>query len=276
MIDEGQMFLSDQDARIIQLASSGFLACGLVITASVPMIFPSIRSVKEVSRRNSVYWSPRGFLGNKGGGSPMFGIAWGLIYTSQLYLSIGLLVSGLQSAIVPDPVGLFNACACTFAATMLSSFWTPLFTLSRPWTFAMSSALLLLCAAFATIGAVASKPFYHGLVWLDAGLAVSSVFSGWVITASAISIGITTKVYSRGVDADEQDEMSLYPIIVAVVLTILAIVFGNPVIPAPLFVATFFMPITRWSIWVATVICAVGIGVGIAMLYVYKSISLFW
>jgi hypothetical protein len=269
------MILSDEDARIVQLVSAGFLTCGLVVTLAIPLVFPSVRSVKDVTRKNTVYWSPRGFLGSEGR-SPIFGVAWGLIYASQLYLAIGLLIASLQNLIVSDSIGLLNACACVFSATALSAFWTPLFTISRPWTFAASSALLIVCATFATIGVIASKPFFHGVVWLDAGLAVLSVFAGWAITAAAISVGITTRVYSRGIDSDGLDEFSLYPIIDSIVLAVLAIVFGNPVIPAPLFVATFFMPIQKWSIWVATVICALGIGVGVAMAYLYKGTGLFW
>jgi hypothetical protein len=268
------MSLADEDARIVQLVSAGFLACGLVVTISIPLVFPSTRPIKEITERNSVFWSPRGFLGAEGR-SPIFGIAWGLVYLSQAYLAIGLLIVSLQNSILPDPIGILNACACVFSATMLSALWTPLFTLAKPWSFAASSALLILCAIFATIGVIASKPFFQGLVWLDVGLSVLSVFSGWTIVAAAISIGITTRVYSRGVDADGQDEFSLVPIIVSVVLTVLSIVFANPVIPAPLLVATIFMPIFRWTIWVSTLISAIGIGVSVVMIYVYGS-ELFW
>jgi len=269
------MILSDEDARTIQLVSSGFLTCGLAMAVLVPAVFPSIRSVKSVSERNSVFWSPRGFLGAKGR-SPIFGIAWFLIYSSQLYLAVALLIVSLQNSILPDPIGLLNGSACIFAATMLSSLWTPLFTLAKPWAFTASSTLLILCAVFATVGVVACKPLFHGVIWLDIGLAMLSIFSGWVITAAAISIGITTKAYSRGVDSIEQDEASLAPIIVSILLFVLGVVFANPVLPATLLVATLFMPIQMRSIWISTVICAAGVGAGVVMVYVYRNTGLFW
>lgn len=259
--------LSDEDARVAQIVGAGLLACGLVAAIAVPLVFPSTRSIGSVTEQNAVFWTPRGLLGREGS-SPVFGVAWGLVYASQAYLAIALLIAASQASIVPDPIGLCNACACTFAATILSAFWTPLFTIAKPWTFAVSAAVLALCAVFATVGVIAAKPFFQGVAWLDAGLAVLSVFSGWAITAATLSIAITTRVYDRGVAGDGREEFSFLPVATAIVVAALAIVFANPVLPAPLLAATLFMPIRKLSIWAASVVCAAGVVLGGSMLLV--------
>jgi hypothetical protein len=280
--------IEPQDFRVVQLVCSGLLACGLLITAATSLLFQQPSggtSVSEVTRANTLSWSPRGFLGSgPPGKSPVFGIMWSLIYAGQLYLAIVLLITALQDNSVDDPVALFTACASCFAATSTASFWTPIFTLNTPPSFIMSTILLLMCAIITTTGAIAGKPFLDGNVnqpLVDAGITLIAFFAGWTLVAIGLSIGITTRVFDRGVGAksSEADEAaSLTPLILSVVVAVLAIVFASPAIALPLFLSLFFVPklFSRWQLWIALIVSAVGVGVGIVMVFVYRGTGAFW
>jgi hypothetical protein len=278
-----------EDYRVVQFVSSGLLACGLLVTLTVPLLFRPREggaTVGAISSENRLSWSPRGFLGSgPPGKSPVFGLMWGTIYAGQLYLAVAVLIAAFRNDASTDPVALFTACACCFSATSVAAFWTPVFTLNTRAGFVASTVLLIVCALLATTGAISAKAFLNANIYqpfVEVGLTFLGLFAGWTIVASGLSIGITTRVYDRGISsksASADDAPSLSPLIVSVIVSVLAIVFACPALPLPLFVALFFVRglFQRWTLWSALAVCAVGIGVGVAMVFVYRdSGGVFW
>jgi hypothetical protein len=93
-------------------------------------------------------------------------------------------------------------------------------------------------------------------------------------------VGITTRVYNRGIDAPATDDEghSLFPLVLATTLTVLAILFANPILPAPLFIALWFVRgvFSDWRIWVALIVAVVGISGGAVMTWVYSTAGVFF
>jgi hypothetical protein len=141
--------------------------------------------------------------------------------------------------------------------------------------------LLVTCAALALTGAIVAKPFVDAQTWWAVlqGV-VLSVFAGWASVAAGLSVGITTRVYNRGIDVDFKDDehaWSPFPLVLSGLLAIIAILFANPLLPVPLAVSTAFMKnFRKLYVWAALVVCVVGMCVGVAMAYVYRQIGVFW
>jgi hypothetical protein len=270
---------------VVQFASAGLLACGLLSNVATSLLFENRRSVGEVSRRNRVIWAPRSFGGGGDpGSSPIYGLMWGVIYLGAFASAICTLVATTQGSELQGHAAaadLFNGSGCACGAFLLASLWGPLFTQARKWTFAVASVLLVTCAALALTGAIVAKPFVDAQTWwVVLNGVVLSVFAGWASVAAGLSVGITTRAYSRGIDVDFKDDehaWSPFPLVLSGLLTVLAAVFANPLLPVPLAVSTAFMKNFRKSyVWVPLVVCVVGVVVGVVMALVYRQTGVFW
>jgi len=256
------------DGRVVQLCGVGAVASGLMAVGASRLLFPSQTSISAVTRRNPVPWSPRGFGGvGREGKSLVFGIMWGLIFLSQFLFVVAGLVEVFAGVVVEDDVSFFNQAGCVGGALFLASVWTPVFTINAAWAFVVSSILLLTTAALATTGAVIAKPFSH-TEWLAVFFGFStSFFAGWTLVAAALSVGIVTRAYNRGVNAPEGVEggLSYFPLALSVLVLVLAILFANPILPAPLAITFFFVPgiFSDWRVWVAQIVCVCAIGFGV-------------
>jgi hypothetical protein len=199
---------------------------------------------------------------------------WGLIYSTQFAFLVAIFVNALLEKEVADDKSLFNQCACVTGALLMASVWTPLFTAAQNWTFVVSSILLVATAIATCLGAIAAKPFFVDEWFTIFGGVATTFFSGWTLVAAGLSVGIVTRVYNHGMEAPERKDdgaSSFFPLVLSVVAAILAIVFANPVFPVPLLLTLPFVPgvLKDWRIWGSAIVCAVGIGVGAAMIFVY-------
>lgn len=251
------------DAQIVQFASAGLIACGLLCTIGAGALFPLRTPISEVTAKNPVSWSPRSFGGsNPAGKSPLFGIVWSIIYGCELFFAICLLVAAAQRDVSGDVSIVFNQSACVFSGLLLTSLWPALFSEQTKLSFLLSSILLVVASLVLLIGAVVAKPFAAGSWWLDFGGVATSFFAGWVCVAAAINIGTVTRVYNHGVNArSNSNESSLFPLVLSVALAIVSIIFANPILSAPLLIATFFINgiFRDWKIWGASIVCVVAI-----------------
>jgi hypothetical protein len=270
---------------VVQHASAGLLACGVLSNVATSLLFQNRRSIGEVSRRNPLVWAPRSFGGGGDpGSSPVYGLMWGFIYLGAFASATATLVATLQGSELQGHAAvasLFNSSANACGAFLIASLWGPLFTENRKWTFVAASVLLVTCAALALTGAIVSKWCVDAQTWwVVLNGVVVSVFAGWATVAAGLSVGMTTRVYNRGIDVDFKDDehaWSPFPLVLSVFLAVLAIVFANPLLPVPLAVATAFVKNFRqWYVWVPLVVCVVGMCVGVAMAYVYRQIGVFW
>jgi len=265
------------DTLVVQFASSGMIASGLLSIFSATSLFPSRVTIGEVTRRNPVPWSPRDFGGGGSSGrSPIFGLMWTIIFTSQFAFALAVLVNALQQHEVRDPAVLFNQCACVAGALLMASLWAPLFKEERNWTFVLASILLVATAAMTSVGAVASKPFFMDEWYTMFGGISTTFFAGWTLVAAGLSVGIVTRINNRGMNAPEPKDTkgtsSYFPLVLSILAAVLAIVFANPIFPVPLLLTLPFVPgiVKDWWVWLPAIICAIGIGTGIAMVYVYQ------
>ena len=261
------------DAQTVQFASAGLILSGLAITVGAMMLFPLRTSMSSITSQNQVPWSPRDF-GGKGspGRSPVYGVAWTTIYVGLAAYSFALLIAAAQrSNVDTDAARMFNSSACVFAALLTSSLWTPLFAERKRWTFVLAAAVLVFTAIVTMTGAIVAKPFFSEHWWDNFGGAVTSIFAGWTTVAAALSVGIVTRIYNRGLDKGKanEEEKSFFPFVLSVLLSALAITFANPLLPLPLFLALFFVKgifLKDWRIWSASLVCAAGmIGAGVTL-----------
>jgi len=270
---------------VVQYASAGLLACGILSNVATSLLFQNRRSISEVSRRNPLVWAPRGFAGGGDpGSSPVYRLMWGCIYLGAFASATATLVATLQGQDLQGhqaAAALFNSSGCACGAFLIASLWGPLFTQARKWTFAIASVLLVTCAGLALAAGIVSKWCIDAQTWWAVlqGVVVS-VFAGWATVAAGLSVGITTRAYNRGVDAvvpEDEHAWSPFPLVLSIFLAVLAILFANPLLPVPLAVSTAFMKNFRhWYVWVPLVVCVVGMCVGVAMALVYRSAGVFW
>lgn len=260
--------MSTSDLITVQFASAGVVVAGLICVFSSTSLFPLRSSIGEISRRNPVPWSPRG-LGGRGarGKSPVFGIMWTLIFFSQFLFASLIFGHAVGENVVADDRALWNQCACTSGAFLMAAMWTPLFAEEKPWTFVLSSILLVSTAIVTTCGAVFSKPFFVHEPYMKFGGIATTFFAGWALVAAGLSVGIVTRVQNHGKNAPERHDAvtsSFFPLVLSVVVAVLAVVFSNPVFPAPLLFTLFFVPniFRDWKIWGAAIVCAVGVVIG--------------
>lgn len=272
--------MSSGDAQIVQVVSAGLIVCGLLVIIGAGLLLPARTPLKEVTKNNPVPWSPRGF-GGKGevGSSPIFGVMWGSIYTGQLFYAILLLITAAQGN-VSDENLIFNQCACVYGGFLMASVWSPLFAEVTRASFVLASIVLLLTAGMVLVAAAVAKPFFVESWWNTVGGCVTSCFAGWATVAAGLSVGITTRIYNRGINSGKSNELeySFFPLVLSVILAVLAITFANPIIPVPLFFTTFFLKgiYSDWWIFGATIVCVLGVASGTAMIFVYREIGLWY
>lgn len=253
---------------------------GLLAIGSARLLFDD-RQMKEISRRNAVSWSPRQFGGKEDGmgGSPVFGVAWTLIFVLQFVGAGGGLVAGVTRNLVSDEALLFNQAGCIGGALLISSLWTPVFQLEKQWTFAVAAAMLVVVAILATIAAIVSSVFVVDMQWWEVVLGVSSsIFGGWTIVAAGLNIGITTQSYNHGVSSANNQGESFFPLVLSILVAVFSVLFGNSLLCAPLFVALFFVKnaFSDWKIWGSMIICAIGAVGGAGMVFVYREVGVWW
>jgi hypothetical protein len=270
---------------VVQYASAGLLACGILSNVATSLLFQNRRSIGEVSRHNPLIWAPRD-LGGGGtpGSSPIYGLMWSAIYFGAFASAICTLVATTQGSDLQGhaaAASLFNGSANACGAFLLASLWGPLFTEKKKWTFAVASVLLVTCAALALTGAIVAKPFVDAQTWWAVlqGV-VLSVFAGWASVAAGLSVGITTRIYNHGIDAvvkEDDRAFSPFPLTLAVLLTVLSIVFASPLLPVPLAVASMFIKnFRKWYVWGSLAVCVVGVVGGVVMALVYRQTGVFW
>ena len=273
--------MSFSDARVVQYASAGMILSGLLVTAGASALFPLRVSLSKVTALNPIPWAPRGLWGTgQHGKSPIFGLMWFLIYTGEVVYAVALATAAALGDVEMDASMMFNHASCVFAGLLMSSLWTPLFAENKRWCLLLATLILVATACVTLTGAILAKPFLTTRWFEDFGGVFTSIFAGWVTTAAALSVGTLTRVYNRGINkgAQNDEETSLFPVVLSVFLSTLAIAFANPVLPVPLFVALFFVKgiFKDWHVWGASLLCLLGIAVGTAMVFVYRAIGVFW
>ena len=284
--------MSSGDAQIVQYVSAGMIGCGLLVTVGAGALFPLKTSIGKVTSTNPVPWSPRE-LGGTGpvGKSPVFGLMWSLIYTGELIYMLMLLATAARNDVSSRGVStVFNHSACVYSGLLMSSLWPAVFSEQKRWCFVLASVQLVVTSIVVTVGAVVAKPFLNAVDsssssnWvLDFGGVVTSFFAGWCSVAAALSIGIVTRVYNRGVNTPpssqpSQPETSLFPLVLSVALATISILFGNPVLLLPFLISTLFIKNAYgdWRVWGAMLVCLLGIAVSTATLLLYKQTGVFW
>lgn len=266
--------MSSGDIRAVKYASAGMILSGLLVTIGLGVLLPLKGSIKDVTSKNYISWSPGGLMGSQGR-SPLFGFMWSFIYIGELIYALVIVLSEFlemtDKTDATDVFTLFNHSACVYAALLLSSVWPSLFVQQKKWSFVLAAFVLVLTACILLIGAVISQPFSNNMWWNDIGAIVTSFFAGWVCVAAALNVGIVTRVYNRGVNANdtEEQQMSIFPLVLSIVLGIVCIFSFNPILPVPLFLSTFFIKgiFTDWRTWSATITCAVSITIASCLVF---------
>jgi len=272
--------MSFDENHIKQFTSAGLVFGGLLATVASSLLFRPRVSIKEISVDYPVSWSPRGIWGlGDVGKSPIFGIMWTSIYLLSAVLATALTIEGSQHRISQDPDRQLTCCGLLFSGLAASSLWPVV--IGEPGKCALVAASMQLCiVAITTLcGAILSKVFLMD-VWFDVLCGMTlSLFSGWAIVATGLNIGIVTFAYNHGKGAQQpENAYSFAPLILSVLLGAIAILFANPILPAPLLISTFFMKgvLEDWRIWSATIVCFVCISTAVGMTFVYRAVTPFW
>lgn len=265
------------DDRVVSFASGGIILTGLTCVAAARCLFPRRYSLAEISRLNPVPWAPRGWRGaGEGGSSPIFGFMWGIVYFLCFLTGVCVIAASAMGSDASDAASLFNACACAAGGLQLAAVWSPLFQLQKTWSFAMASVVLVVAAVVTSAGAAVSSAFFVD-TWYEqlAGVTVT-FFAGWVVVAAGLSVGITTRVYGRGLNSKSSKTSvasSYFPLVLAIILCALAVLCGNPIFPVPLLCIFFFLPgvFSDWKLWVAGLVALAGVAAGTVMIFVYRA-----
>ena len=260
--------------------SGALILCGLLVTIGVGLLFPRNRrpnSISQVTATFSVPWSPRGLLGRGPvGRSPIFGFFWSTIYVGCFLFAILLLVTP-PSAPSIGTTQLFTLGVLTFLSLAISPFWSPIFTLATRPAFVASATILVVVALLELAAVWAAGPFSESLAdfnWVLAfGRAVVGLFAGWSTVAASLDIAITTRVFDRGSQGARtsvREGRSFTPLILAAILAVIASVFRNPIVLAPLLITLLFVPnvLSSWPLWSAGLVAAAGLGVSIGLCFV--------
>ncbi|MDA9633354.1 hypothetical protein N9S81_00280 [bacterium] len=266
-----------QNNEKLLLISSGFLALGLMSILAGSLTFKNISKnrVKDVTERHSVPWKLSGFLGRGSGGSPVFGVAWSLIYTLCAVCAASLLYVGLSKQKAEGARNLCWASLLCFVALILASIWNPIFIQGKGWSFVASSLILFLVAGCLGISTFLINPFSTAsLAWFEnlTGL-FFAFFFGWSLIAFAISLGTTTRFYNRGESRLNDDESSWWPFSLAILIFILCCSFFNGFIAVPLLFSSFFFKgyLRRWQIWSSSLLALLGLVIGVVIMLVTRT-----
>ena len=259
------------------LLSSGFLFCGICSIPAGSLAFDGFteKSVRTVTARNSVPWSPTGFLG-RGGKSPVFGFMWTVIYTWCVVCIVCTLVAGLGRQLAQGSQSLCWACVFCFLAFLFASFWEVVYIQEKAWSFIASSVLLLIAACTLGVASFLVTPFLHtSLSWFEntCGL-FFAFFFGWVLVAFAISLGTVTRYYNRGSSRLDDEESSYWPFSLGIIVLILCCAFANGFIAIPMLIASFFFRgyLKRWQIWSSSILALAGLVAGVVIMLFRRSI----
>ena len=272
---------------VVLYSASGLIGCGIVSNAAASLLFTNSKSISSISRENGLIWAPRNFLGaGDAGNSPIYGIMWGFVYfTSALSVVVTLIYSAMQNLNIQydsEADAFFNSSALSCSAFLVAAVWGRIFSINKKWSFVVSSCLLLLAALFAVTAAVVNKAFL--VTELKAYQVINCVaisfFAGWICVAASLGVGITTRVYNRGIGkhVEEDDTMfSVFPLVLSILLSIVSILFAIPILPLPLFMTTFFMKkFRKWYVWGTALVSGVSICVSVGMIFLYRSSGVFW
>jgi len=227
----------------------------------------SKRRVRGVTKRNVLSFSPR-LVGGRGppGGSPLFGLFWTTIYA----LVFGSVFVFAFVECTPD---LETSGILMAVALLLAACWQPIFIIELPWSFATSAVILFVVMVVAIASAAIADPFRSiDNVWYlyIFGLG-ATILAGWASVATVIAIGLTIRVYSRGINARiTKGERSLLPLLLAIVLCVLAIALANPLLCGPLIIASCFMPgiLSDWRVYSTFLVACLGYGLALMRLWV--------
>jgi len=259
------------------LLGAGFLSCGIFSIPAGSLTFGgfSEKSIRDVNARNSLPWSPAGFLG-RGVKSPVFGVMWAVIYTWCVVCIVSTIVAGLGRQIAQDSQRLCFSCLLCFLAFLLASFWEVVYIQEKAWGFIASSALLLVAASALGVASFLVTPFLHtNLSWFENTCGIFfAFFFGWVLVAFAISLGTVTRYYNRGSSRLDDDESSYWPFSLGILVLILCCAFANGFIAIPMFVASFFFKgyVNRWQIWSSSILALMGLVSGVVIMLLRRSL----
>ena len=259
------------------LLSAGFLSCGIFSIPAGRLAFDgfSEKSIRDVNARNSLPWSPAGFLG-RGVKSPVFGVMWAIMYTWCVVCIVSTIVAGLGRQLAQDSQRLCFSCMLCFLAFLLASFWEVVYIQEKAWSFIVSSALLLGSASALGVASFLVTPFLNtNMSWFENTCGIFfAFFSGWLLVAFAISLGTVTRYYNRGSSRLDDEESSYWPFSLGVLVLILCCAFANGFIAIPMFVASFFFKgyLKRWQIWSSSILSLMGLVSGIVIMLFRRSL----
>lgn len=267
-----------ESPQALLLISSGLLGVGLASVAAGALTFQGLsrNTVRDVTKKHAVPWSPVGFLGagSSGGSSPIFGAMWWVIYLLCLISSVCTLFAGLGKQTAHNAQNLCFACLCCFSALLFTSFWNIVFVQGKGWSFVVSAVILLMVTVLMGVALYLVNPFVHkSASWFENVTGIFfSFFFGWALVAFAVSLGTVTRFYNRGESRLDEQESSWWPFSLGVLTLVLSCVFTNGVLPVPLLVASlFFRGYTRmWQVWSSTLLALAGVGAGVALLLVRR------
>ena len=164
---------------------------------------------------------------------------WILIYSTAL-LSVAAQLFKIKNSEIGYLSNILFASAWLAAAV-----WTPTFVQDEIWSHIVAALILVLCAGCA-LGAVLVMPEFAETLWLNRF--AFSIFAGWTLTASILSLGIAySAIRSNGTECDSDQkndgEISVIPMILAFVVSVLSIITNDPFLPlAPTWGIIFMQP----------------------------------
>jgi len=266
-----------ESSQSLVLISSGLLSVGLASVAAGSLTFrgSSKKTVSEITKKNTLPWSPSELLGSGSGGrSPIFGLMWSIIYLWCAVCVVILLYAGLSKQNPHNAQGLSWSCLCCFLALLLASFWNIVFIQNKSWSFVLSAVILLLITLSLGVAVYFTNPFVHkSISWFENVTGMFfSFFMGWSLIALGLSLGTATRFYSRGESRLDEEQSSWWPFSLGVLTLILSAVYTNGFLSIPLVAASlFFRGFTRhWQVWSSTVLAVVGVGVGIVLMLIRR------
>ena len=260
--------------RYLLLAAAALLTVGLAASLFSSQMGGSGKRSKHTVDMINIAFTPRGCLGS-GSSSPLFWVAWALIYTLNLTAAFYLLVRGFSE----DHDGserdddLFNAAACIGAAFFLTASWSPLFSKvyasereANGWALWFSAVVIIFAAILAVVGVAYYRPglddgsldalLFLGVPW--------GLFAGWLLVAASIGVNLAAANENHVEHRGDAKNPSVEPVIGALLAAAAATALGSPGIAVPMLVACAFVSVT-WASVVAAVIALLGVAGGVVV-----------
>ena len=146
----------------------------------------------------------------------------------------------------------------------------------------VACAILLIAAIFAVTGSALLQawtlpgPQYGTLIFLGPGY---GLFAGWLLFAAALNLStaISYNSYPSGTlrwpetKTEYTHRDSLWPPVLALVISTIAVLILDPAIPLPMLVAIFLFTPRQWTHIAASLVCAVGIGVATLLVFLERA-----